>query len=85
MLIMAPVLRLIFLTFFGLMMVYSSSVYISNRYYDNGYKYLIKQFGFAMVGFLIMFLVSRVRYQVFKKFIYLFIIALKHIPACACR
>ena len=67
---------IIFLTFFGLMMVYSSSVYISNRYYDNGYKYLTKQFGFAMVGFLIMFLVSRVRYQVFKKFIYLFIIAL---------
>lgn len=62
---------ILFLVFFGVVMVYSSSSFVSYRYYNNNTHYLFRQAFFGMLGIFAMFGVSRVRYQVFKKFTYI--------------
>ena len=64
-----PSLFLIFfLVLFGLMMVYSSSSFVASRDFNNSTHYLLRQFVFAMAGFAVMMVISKVRYQIYKKF-----------------
>ncbi len=67
---------IIFLIFFGLMMVYSAGIYASRIEYKNPYGFALKQFIFSGVGLFVMYIVSRVRYQYLKRFTYLIIIVM---------
>ena len=62
---------ILFLVFFGVVMVYSSSSFVSYRYYNNNTHYLFRQVFFGMLGIFVMFFVSKVRYQVLRKFTYI--------------
>ena len=55
-----------FLVGFGILMVYSASSFVSSRDYGKPAYYAIKQFGAAIIGFIGMYVVSRIRYQYFK-------------------
>ncbi len=61
----------IFLTAFGWIMVYSASVYTSQVETEGASKmhYFMFQFIFSMMGFLVMYAVSKMKYQVFRYFI----------------
>ncbi|MCR5215038.1 MAG: putative lipid II flippase FtsW [Eubacterium sp.] len=67
---------IIFLVLFGLMMVYSAGIYASRMEYKNAYGYPLRQFIFSCMGLAIMYVVSRVRYQVIKKFTTLIVITM---------
>ena len=67
---------ILFLVFFGVMMVYSSSSFVSYRYYNNNTHYLFRQAFFGMLGIFVMFGISRVRYQALKKFTFIGIIGI---------
>ena len=58
---------IIFLTFFGFVMVYSSSSFVSFRTYGNTTHFLTYQFMFATMGFIGMFFMSKVKYQKLKR------------------
>ena len=58
---------IVFLVFFGLMMVYSSSSFVANRDFGNSTHFVFRQFIFAMIGFVVMFIVSKLKYQIYKK------------------
>lgn len=64
---------IIFLTFFGFVMVYSSSSFVSFRTYGNTTHFLTYQFMFATMGFIGMFFMSKVKYQKLKRLTYFFI------------
>ena len=55
-----------FLVGFGILMVYSASSFVSSRDYGKPAYYAIKQLGAAIIGFVGMYVVSRIRYQYFK-------------------
>jgi len=55
-----------FLVSFGILMVYSASSFIASRDYGNAAYYAIKQFLAAGLGFVGMYVVSRIRYQYLK-------------------
>ena len=55
-----------FLVGFGILMVYSASSFVSSRDYGKPAYYAIKQLGAAIIGFVGMYAVSRIRYQYFK-------------------
>lgn len=58
----------IFLTVFGLVMIYSSSSYSAQlRYGDAGY-FMKRQGYIALAGFLVMLLISKINYHFFAKF-----------------
>ena len=59
---------IIFLNIFGLMMVYSSSSFVSNIDFGNSTHYLLRQFVFGLLGFGAMYFFSKVRYQVYINF-----------------
>lgn len=52
----------------GLVMLFSASYAYSYEYYNNSYKFIIKQAGFGLVGVVIMLLVSRIDYHILRKF-----------------
>ena len=56
----------VFLVCFGLVMVYSASSFVANRDYGNSTHYAFRQFVFVCIGFVFMFFVSKIRYQVYK-------------------
>ena len=58
----------LFLALFGLMMIYSTSSYMANVDYGDAAYYLKRQFIFMVIGLFFMYLLSRYRYQRFKKF-----------------
>ncbi len=58
---------IIFLTAFGLVMVYSASSYKGNLMYGDNFYFLKRQAIFAVLGFFAMMFVSRIRYQKLKK------------------
>ena len=63
-----PSLFLIFfLVLFGLMMVYSSSSFVASRDFKSSTHFLSRQFVFAVGGFAVMLVVSKIRYQVYKR------------------
>lgn len=64
-----PTLFLVlFLVCFGLLMVYSTSSYVGNRSYGDSAYFFKRQLLFAVVGVVLMLIVSRIRYQKLKKF-----------------
>ena len=62
---------ILFLVFFGVMMVYSSSSFVSYRLFNNNTHYLFRQIFFGMLGIMVMFGVSKIRYQVLRRFSYI--------------
>ena len=53
---------------FGIIMVYSASSFVAARDYGNGAYYAKKQFFAAIIGFIGMYIVSRIRYQNLMKY-----------------
>ena len=51
----------------GLIMLYSASYAYSYTYYENSYRFIARQAGFAMVGIVFMLIASRIDYHIFKK------------------
>ena len=58
---------IVFLLLFGLMMVYSISSYMAGINIGDSAYYAKRQFLFAAVGFVIMMVVSKMRYQILRK------------------
>ena len=58
----------IFLLSFGLVMLYSSSAYISANKYGDGAYYLKRQIRNIAIGAVMMFITAKVDYRVWKKF-----------------
>ena len=59
---------IVFLSFFGFIMIYSSSSFVSYRLYGNRVHFLNFQLLFASLGFIGMIFVSKIRYQRLKRF-----------------
>lgn len=57
-----------FLVCFGLVMIYSTSSYKGNLEMNNPAYWLIKQGQFAILGFVVMLIISRVDYHFYQKF-----------------
>lgn len=51
----------------GLIMLYSASYAYSYTYYQNSYRFISRQAGFALVGVGFMLVASRINYHVYKK------------------
>ena len=59
---------IIFLTAFGLIMIYSSSAYNAQVSGQPSTYYMIRQGGIAVVGFIMMLIISKIDYHSFMKF-----------------
>ena len=59
---------IIFLTAFGLIMIYSSSAYNAQVSGQPSTYYMIRQGGIAFVGFVMMLIISKIDYHFFAKF-----------------
>ena len=57
----------IFLTFFGIVMVASSSSIWASYKFNNPYKYMLHQLLFAFIGFLLMYICSKTDFKLYKK------------------
>ncbi len=58
----------------GLVMLFSASYAYSYEYYGNSYKFISRQALFALIGVIVMLLISRIDYHVLKKFAWIFYI-----------
>ncbi len=58
----------ILLSIFGVIMIYSASYIWAEYKYDNPYKYVINQGIFMIVGFILMFVISKIDYKVYYKY-----------------
>ncbi len=56
----------------GLVMLFSASYAYSLEYYNNSYKFIVRQAAFGAVGVVIMLVVSRIPYNFWKKFAWAF-------------
>ena len=54
----------------GLLFVYSSSIFYSERYFGNPYRFFFQQLFFACFGFVLMMLISFIQYSFWKKLAY---------------
>lgn len=61
-------LAVIIISLFGTLMIYSSSYVWAEYKFDDPYKYLKSQSIFLILGYIIMFIVSKIPYQKYKKF-----------------
>jgi cell division protein FtsW len=52
----------------GIVMVLSASAPSSLSTYNNSYHYVVRQAGFALAGIVLMFIISRIDYRIYKKF-----------------
>lgn len=59
---------IIFLTVFGLVMIYSSSSYMAQLRYQNASYFMMKQAKIALGGFVVMLLISKLDYHWYAKF-----------------
>lgn len=59
---------IIFLTVFGLIMIYSASAYKAEMLYNNAGHFMIRQAGIAAVGGAAMLIISKIDYHWFAKF-----------------
>ena len=57
-----------FLVVFGVIMIYSASYIWAEYKFNNPYKFLINQGVFALVGFILMFIISKIDYKLYKKY-----------------
>jgi len=77
----------LFLTFFGCVMIYSASSYSAELTYGDSFFFARKQLISVLIGIITMLLISRVDYNIFKKYgiasliISLILLALVFIPA----
>lgn len=55
----------------GLVMLFSASYAYSYEYYNNSYKFIIKQAGFGIAGVILMLAVSKIDYHILRKFSWL--------------
>ncbi len=56
----------VFLVMFGLMMIYSASSFVANRDFGNSTHYVVRQFVFSAIGFAGAYMVSKLKYQIFR-------------------
>ena len=56
------------LSLFGLLMIYSSSNIWAEYKYNDPYKYLKSQSLFLILGFIIIYIVSKINYQIYNKY-----------------
>ena len=61
-------ISVIILSLFGLIMIYSSSNIWSNYKFNDPYKYLKSQALFLFLGYIIMFIFSKMNYELYKKY-----------------
>ncbi len=59
---------IIFLTAFGLVMIYSSSSYMAQLNFDDGTYFMMRQAKIAAGGFVLMLLISKMDYHIFARF-----------------
>lgn len=59
-------IAVIILSLFGLLMIYSSSSIWASYKFNDSYKYLKSQAIFLLVGYLIIFIVSNINYNIYK-------------------
>lgn len=52
----------------GLVMLFSASYAYSYEYYNNSYKFIVKQAGFGIAGVVLMFIISKFDYHILRKF-----------------
>ena len=61
-------ISVIILSLFGLLMIYSSSNIWADYKFHNPYKYLINQSIFLLIGYFIIYLISKIPYPLYKKY-----------------
>ena len=61
-------ITLLIIVGFGLVMVFSASMYTSVNSGDSGYSSFFKQSLFALLGICVMWFISRINYKVFNNF-----------------
>ena len=61
------IITTIILSIIGVIMIYSSSYIWASFKYGNAYKYFISQFCFLIIGIFMMFLFSKIDYNLYKK------------------
>lgn len=54
----------------GLIMLFSASAPYASNYYDNSYYFITRQLIFAIVGVSLMFIISKIDYHIWKKFVW---------------
>ena len=59
---------IIFLTIFGLIMIYSASSYTAQIKYENAGFFMVKQAKIALGGFFLMIIISKMDYHWYSKF-----------------
>jgi cell division protein FtsW len=67
---MAVIIATLSLVTFGVVMIYSSSSIVAMERYGDEYYFLKKQLAFAVIGVLLMFVLSNLRYETLKKVAY---------------
>ena len=60
-------ISVIILSFFGCLMIYSSSYIWATYKFNNPYKYFINQFIFFIIGTVLMLILSKINYKIYKK------------------
>lgn len=55
------------LTCFGVVMVYSASAVMADKRYHDGFFFLKRQGGFALLGFVVMFVTMQIDYRIWKQ------------------
>lgn len=63
----AIIITTIILSLIGIVMIYSSSYIWASFKYGNAYKYFISQFCFLIIGIFMMFVFSKIDYNLYKK------------------
>lgn len=51
----------------GLIMLFSASYAYSYTYYGNSYRFIVRQFAFAVIGVIAMFVLSKIDYHIYRK------------------
>jgi len=62
------ILTTLFLNLFGIVMITSSSYIIAESKYNNPFKFTTNQIIFTIIGFIFMFIVSKIDYKLYKKY-----------------
>ena len=55
----------------GLIMLFSASAPYASHYYNNSYHFITRQLFFAIFGFVLMLLVSKINYHIFRRFVWI--------------
>ena len=61
-------ISIIILSLFGLLMIYSSSTIWANYKFNDPYKYLKSQAFFLILGYIIIYIVSKIDYSLYEKY-----------------